>query len=142
MPRPLMLSLLVAGILSLQAIPTHALYTDAATLGANTFTTATLQPPTDLSATASCAGALQAKITLSWTATTSTFADGYDVYRSTTDGGPYTLIDHVDGLTTTETVDNGLSTGTTYHYVLQSTAQGWVSVNSTQASATTPVLCL
>lgn len=141
-PRAAMLPLLIAGLLSLQAIPTYALYSDAAPLGGNTFTTATLQPPTSLSATAGCSALLRGKITLSWTATTSTFADGYDVYRSTTNGGPYTKIDHVNGRTTTGYVNTGLNLATTYYYVLQSTAQSWISPNSNQAQATTPAVCL
>ncbi len=133
---------LLAGLLivGLSAGAASALFTDPGSVAANTFSTATLAPPTGLTATASCQGLLTARIVLSWTA--ATLADGYDVYRSTTSGGPYSLIAHVSGGSTTTYTNNNLSTGTTYYYVLQSTRNSWTSANSAQAQATTPVLCL
>ncbi|MEX2554053.1 MAG: hypothetical protein WEB06_00280 [Actinomycetota bacterium] len=137
-----------AGLVALLALlganvaTTAALFTDAPGVGSNALSTATLQPPTGLTATAGCQ-LLAPKITLNWTATTSVYADGYDVYRSTTNGGPYTLRAHVTGRTTvTYTDSSGLNTNTTYYYVLQSTANSWTSANSGQASAKTPLICL
>lgn len=124
------------------AASSSALFTDSPGIGSNAFSTATLQPPTGLSATAGCQF-LAPRITLNWTATPSTFADGYDVYRSTTNGGPYSAIAHVTGRTTTSYVDSsGLSLNTTYYYVLKSTAFSWSSGNSSQTSAKTPLICL
>ncbi|MGH2727903.1 MAG: hypothetical protein ACRDKS_13105 [Actinomycetota bacterium] len=117
-----------------------AFFTDSAPVGGNSFATATLQPPTGLAATASCQGLFTAKIVLSWTS--ASLADGYDVYRSTTNGGPYSNIAHVTGGSTTTYTNTNLNTGTTYYYVLRSTRNSWTSVNSSQAQATTPVLCL
>jgi hypothetical protein len=129
-------------LLGANAASTSAMFTDAPGVGSNALTTTTLQPPTGLSATAGCQ-TLAPKITLNWTATSSTFADGYDVYRSTTNGGPFTLRAHVTGRTTTTYTDtSGLNTNTTYYYVLQSTANSWRSVNSSQASAKTALICL
>lgn len=131
-----------AALLSGGAGVTHAMFSDAPTLAGNAFTSATLQPPTGLGATPGCQ-TLAPRIVLAWTATGSAFADGYDVYRATTSGGPYTLIRHVAGRTTTTYTDTGgLGLNTTYYYVLQSTAYGWTSLNSSQTSAKTPVLCL
>ena len=119
-----------------------ALFTDAPGVGSNAFSTATLQAPSGLSATAGCQF-LAPRITLNWTATSSTFADGYDVYRGTTSGGPYGSIAHVNGRTTTNYVDSsGLSLNTTYYYVIRSTAYVWSSAASNQASAKTPLICL
>lgn len=122
------------------AVPAYAQFGSNLSVAANSLSTATLQPGTDLSATASCDGADTAKITLDWTATSSSFADGYDVYRGSTDGGPYDNIGHVTGTTKTY-VDHGLTTNTTYFYVVQSTASNWTSINSNQAQATTPATC-
>jgi hypothetical protein len=137
-----------AGLVALLALlganvaTTAALFTDSPGVGSNALSTATLQPPTGLAATAGCQ-TLAPKITLNWTATSSTFADGYDVFRSTTNGGPYTLRAHVSGRTTTTyTETSGLNTNTTYYYVLRSTANSWDSVDSSQASAKTPLICL
>ena len=132
----------VAALVGAGVGATQALFTDVPPVGGNSFSSATLQPPTGLAATAGCQF-LAPRITLTWTATTSAFADGYDVYRSTTNGGPYSLIAHVNGRTTTSYVNSGgLSLSTTYYYVLRSTAYSWTSVNSSQASAKTPAICL
>jgi hypothetical protein len=131
-----------AVLLAAGAGVTRAMFTDAPPLGGNAFSSATLEAPTGLGATAGCQ-LLAPRIVLQWTATSSTFADGYDVYRATTSGGPYTLITHVAGRTTTTyTNTGGLSLNTTYYYVLKSTAYSWTSANSSQTSAKTPVVCL
>jgi trimeric autotransporter adhesin len=85
--------------------------------------------PTGLTATA--AGANQ--INLSWTA--SAGATGYNVYRSTTSGGPYTL---VGSSATTSFANTGLTCNTAYFYVVRATnSPTCESGNSTQATATT-----
>jgi hypothetical protein len=51
--------------------------------------TATLQPPTGTAAArGSCFPLLTIEVQVTWTATASTFADGYRVFRSGTSGGP------------------------------------------------------
>lgn len=124
-----------------RALPAGAVMGDAVAIGSNTFTTATLEAPSGPGATPACNGPTP-KVDLAWTATPSTFADGYDVYRATVSGGPYTSIAHVTGRTTVTYADvTGLLVNTTYFYVLQATASSWTSVNSAQAQATTPLLC-
>ncbi len=72
------------------------------------------------------------QVSLSWTA--SSGATSYDVKRSTTSGGPYSII--ADNITTTSHLNTGLTNGTTYYYVV-SAANGQVeSGNSSQVSAT------
>jgi hypothetical protein len=121
---------------------TQARFTDAPGLGSNSFSSATLQAPTGLAASGGCTALLAPKVTLTWTATSSTFADGYDVYRGTASGGPYSNIGHVVGRTTTTYTDTSVNLNRTYYYVLRSTAFSWTSANSAQASATTPLICL
>jgi cellulose 1,4-beta-cellobiosidase len=122
-------------------VPAIARFGAAQSIGANTISTATLEPATGLGATAACDGPGTAKVTLSWTATASSFADGSDVYRGSASGGPYTNIAHVTGRTTTTFADTGLTQTTTYYYVIQATANSWTSVNTAQAQATTPTGC-
>lgn len=136
--RRLLPSLLLASLSIAIAIPAYAQFGTSVGVSSNSLSTATLQPPTQLSASASCDGANTAKIALNWTATSSTFADGYDIYRSSADGGPHTKIDHATGRTTTTHTNLGLTTSTVYFYVVQSTASNWTSINSNQAQATTP----
>ena len=81
---------------------------------------------------------LSVEVDVTWTASSSIFADGYQVFRSANSGGPYTLIGTVAGRTTTTFTDADVTFLTTYHYVVQATRNLWRSVNSTQASVTTP----
>lgn len=102
--------------------------TDVQTV-ASSFSTETLDPPTNLNVS----GALLVK-TLTWTATVDTRATGYLVFRSTTSGGPYTQVATVTPRTTTTYVDVVVGLGTRY-YVLQSYYGSWTSTNSNQDSA-------
>lgn len=108
--------------------PVLALMTDAETV-ASTFSTETLDPPTNLDVT----GPLLVK-TLTWTATVDSRATGYIVLRSTVSGGPYSQIATVTPRTTTTYVDVVVGLGTRY-YVLQTYYGSWTSVNSNQDSA-------
>jgi fibronectin type 3 domain-containing protein len=72
------------------------------------------------------------RINLSWTA--STGATSYNVKQATVSGGPYTTI--ATGVTTTTYNNSGLTTGTTYYYVVSAVNAAGESPNSNQASAT------
>lgn len=105
--------------------------------------TATLAAPTSPAATRGlCVPAVSVQVLVTWVATTSTFADGYEVRRGTISGGPYTTVATVDSLTTSHT-DTGLAFSTTYHYVIRAKRHAWRSADSGQASVTTQnTLCL
>lgn len=107
---------------------TLALLGDTQTVAA-TFSTETLDPPTNLDATAT-AGLI---VDLTWTATVDVRATGYRVLRGTSDGGPYTEIATVTPRTTTSYTDLPLVPGT-YYYVLRTYYGSWTSVNSNQVS--------
>jgi fibronectin type 3 domain-containing protein len=72
------------------------------------------------------------RINLSWTA--SNGATSYNVKRATVSGGPYTTV--ASGVTTTAYNNSGLTSGTTYYYVVSAVNAVGESPNSTQASAT------
>lgn len=82
--------------------------------------------PTGLAATS---GNGQANLT--WSA--STGATGYSVKRGTTSGGAYTQLATV---ATTSYADTGVTTGTTYFYVVAAVNATGTSPNSSQASIT------
>jgi len=105
---------------------------------------ATLQPPTSVAASSSCRLLhLGPQVVLTWTATTSAFADGYAVLRSTTSGSGYSQIATVAGQSTATYADTTPALSTTYFYVVKATkGSTWTSVASNEASATTPLLCL
>lgn len=121
----------IAGLL-LGASPAFAIFTGSDSISANTLTTATLQPPTGLTATGSGASG----ITVDWVASASSFTTGYRVMRATTSGGPYTQV----GTTSSSVTDyqDPVAAGT-YYYVVQATVSNWTSVNSTQVSATSTI---
>ena len=73
------------------------------------------------------------QINLAWNASTN--ATGYKVKRSTTNGGPYTVV--ATGVATTNYSDTGLNSGETYYYVVSAVNSGGESTNSAQAGATT-----
>lgn len=91
----------------------------------------TLAPPTSFSATGG-----DAQVSLSWTG--SVGASGYQLRRSTVNGGPYVSITCPSS---TSYVDTGLNDGTTYFYVVSAAYtggpdSGGESADSSQASAT------
>lgn len=83
--------------------------------------------PTNLTATGG-----NAQVALAWTA--SAGAATYSAHRSTVSGGPYATI--ASGITGTSHVDNTVTNGTTYHYVVSAFNQNGESADSNQASAT------
>jgi hypothetical protein len=100
--------------------------TDAST---QSVATDTLNPPTSLAATGGTSASL------SWVATTDTYASGYEIWRSTVNGSGYALVGTATPRTATSATDSPGSLGT-YYYVLRSVFQNWRSLNSNQASAT------
>jgi hypothetical protein len=76
-------------------------------------------------------------VTLTWTASTSAVS-GYNVYRSTVSGGPYTKLNSSLIAATTYT-DSTVQASTTYFYVVTSVDSSNVeSANSTEVSVTVP----
>jgi hypothetical protein len=90
-------------------------------------------PPTGLVATA----VKSTEIDVDWSNNSEADLFGYDVYRSATSGGPYSLIH--GGTTASAYSDKSVSEFTTYYYVVRAIDRaGNESFNSAQASATTP----
>jgi fibronectin type 3 domain-containing protein len=104
--------------------------------GGLTITSNASNSPTNISLSGTGA-ATSYSTTLSWTASTSSVT-GYNVYRGTTSGGPYTkLTASVDS--NTSYADNSVQAGLTYYYVVTSVnSSGAESVYSNQVSATIP----
>jgi chitodextrinase len=90
--------------------------------------------PGGLNATATSSS----QINLSWTASSSSCAVTYDVFRSTTSGFvPSTKDQIASSVTGASFSDTGLAPSTTYFYLVEATNAGGASGPSNQASATT-----
>jgi hypothetical protein len=119
---------LAIALVLLSSSVASATFTKQKGVAANSFGAATLAPGTGLSAVNAGANG----ITLTWTASTSNFEDGYEILRGTVSGGPYTEVATTGlVLTYTDPVPVG-----TYFYVVRATGGNWTSINSAQASAT------
>jgi hypothetical protein len=91
--------------------------------------------PTSISLSGS--GVLAHTATLNWIASTSTVI-GYNIYRGTASGGPYSLVNS-SPIATTQYVDSGVLAGQTYYYVATAVASGNVeSTYSNQVTAVVP----
>jgi hypothetical protein len=79
-------------------------------------------------------------VSLSWTASTSSGVEGYNVYRGTGSGGESTTPLNSTPITATTYTDENVTAGTTYYYVVTAVATGGTtqSVDSNEASATVP----
>jgi hypothetical protein len=93
--------------------------------------------PGNISLSGTGVAPVQHSAALTWSASTSTVS-GYNVYRSTVSGGPYTMINSVlvAGLNYTDTT---VQSGTTYYYVTTAVdSSGSESLNSNEVAAAIP----
>jgi len=135
--RPLVV--IVAALASLWASSLAlAGFTASAGAGPMSVSSATLAPPTGVSAAQlNCRKNRPVRIGINWTKTVSAFATGVAVERTTTGGGPYTTIATLGKNRVTYTdADPALAYSTTYYYVVQSTYLNWTG-DSTEVSVTT-----
>ena len=117
------------------AVSTNGLYTAPPSAGTYTVT-ATVGNLTN-SATVTVGSPVQHTVTLTWAADASPVA-GYNVYRSTVSGGPYTRINNVLDAATNY-VDNSVLSGQTYYYVTTAVNSGGAeSTYSNQVVASVP----
>ena len=86
-------------------------------------------PPTGSASLTAVAG--DGLVILNWSASTN--AIGYNLKRSTTNGGPYTLV--ASGLTRLAMTNAGLMDGVMYYFVVTGTSVAGESANSIQAAA-------
>jgi len=109
--------------------------TSGAVTGSLQITSSASSTPTTV-ALSGTGGTIQHSVTISWAASSST-ASGYNVYRSSTSGGPYSKMNStlLTGLTYT---DSTVSAGATYYYVVTDVTSGTESGFSNQATAVVP----
>jgi hypothetical protein len=130
----LVLLALVSAVFLMLTVTSGAMFTSPTTNPSNQIATATLVAPTGVSATIQSNGGT---VRIAWTATSSIWASGHRVYRATSAGGPYSLIQQITGRTTV-TYDDIPGVGA-FFYVIRgyynTGGANWESVDSAQASA-------
>lgn len=133
---------LVASPLALLLIPgaAFAAFQHTTTAQSMTLSTLAVSPVTNLQATASCGPplSLQAKVVLTWTATTSARATSYEIRRRI-----IPLVATAVGtaaIGTNTYTDNTLPVGTTYGYVVRAYVGAWYA-DSSEVQVTTPAVC-
>jgi fibronectin type 3 domain-containing protein len=106
--------------------------------GTASFVSNATNSPATVSLSGSGVAPIQHSVDLSWTASTSIVV-GYNVYRGTQSGGPYTKINSSLNATTAYT-DSTVQSGTTYYYVVTAVdATNAESAYSNQAVAVIPI---
>jgi hypothetical protein len=98
--------------------------------------------PESVAARGECDGFFAYRVDLSWRPSASTDADGYEIFRGTSPGGPFELIAVVDGRGRVAHADRGLGSSTSFHYVVRTVRGDHRSPQSAEASAQTPFFCV
>lgn len=135
--QPLVVLATVAVLSAALTAAAHAQFTASAS-ESQQLATGTLSPATQpATAPGTCVPDVSDAVVVSWTATTSTWAEGYEVLRATSDTGPYTVVGSASGQPTTSYTDSGLPFGTTYHYQVRAKKHEWRSTSTATVSRTT-----
>ncbi len=132
--RALLCALVGVVIGVLQPAPALAANADTVTSSGNSFTGGTLAAPT-----APAAAVVGGTIKITWTATTSTWASGYQVSRATVSTGPFTQVAQVTPRTTVQYIDTANTPGVAYFYRLHAYYGTWVSADTATVNATVAV---
>lgn len=125
---------LVSAVMLMLTVSTGATFTAPTVNPSNQIATATLVAPTGVTAPVQSNGGT---VRVTWTATSSTWATGHRIYRATSAGGPFTMIQQIAGLTTV-TYDDVPGVGTFFYVVrgyYDTSGANWSSVDSAQATA-------
>jgi ASPM-SPD-2-Hydin domain-containing protein/BACON domain-containing protein/centrosomal CEP192-like protein len=119
---------------SVQFAPTAA-GTDS---GSVTVTSNTPNSPTMVATSGTGTAAVAHSVSLSWVASTSSTAVGYNIYRGSVSGGPYTVLNSTPQVSLSFT-DTSVLGGQTYYYVVTAVdATGTESVQSNEAAVIIP----
>jgi hypothetical protein len=131
MRRRTVAAVVVALLCGVPAQLSVASYADSVTSVGNSFVGGALAAPSTPAASAS-----SGNIKVTWVATATTWASGYQLLRATAASGPFAQIAQVTPRTTVSYTDTGVTPGVTYYYKLHSYYGGWVSPDTAVVSAT------
>jgi fibronectin type 3 domain-containing protein len=105
--------------------------------GSVTVTSSAANSPLVVTLSGAATAPVNHTITLSWTPSSSSY-EGFNIYRGTASGGPYTRV-AASTISSTTYTDAAVSSGHTYYYVAtQLDTTGTESAYSSEVSATIP----
>jgi hypothetical protein len=125
---------IVSAVLLMLNLSSTATFTAPTANPSNQVATATLSAPTGVSANVQSNGGT---VRIAWTPTSSSWASGHRVYRSTTSGSGYVQVSQIAGLATA-TFDDVPGTGSFYYVVrgyYDTNGANWDSASSAEAIA-------
>lgn len=139
--RPAWVAAAVGALLLVQGVASAGWSDGAAASGS--ISSATLAAPTSpATAPGVCVPLTADRIVVSWTASSSAWATGYEIARSATVGGSYSVVGTVSAPTVSY-ADGPLGFSTTYHYVVRATKGAWRSAATLEVTRTTrTALCV
>ncbi len=120
-----------------------AVFNKSTTGGPLTVASSTLAAPTQLTAVqVACHAGKSIEISLAWTATSSSYATGYVVERSTGSNGSYTVITTVP-ISKTSYTDNesSLAPSTVYYYRVSAAYHSWIATSTAASLKTSSKSC-
>ncbi|MHB8296446.1 MAG: signal peptidase I [Acidimicrobiales bacterium] len=131
------LSGIAAAIAAALTIPAWAMITGTAG-SAHSLSSASLAAPTNPNvALAACSPGGTDAATVTWTPTSSQWADGYLVMRADTPGAAGSIAAHLTGQATSSYTDVGLALSRTYYYSIEATKHAWTSTPTAEVAVTT-----
>lgn len=138
LPRIALVAGAVIGMTLLQPSVAKGAWASGVSSG-NTVASGTLAPPAGAtSVIGACVNNTAVAVDVSWTASASPFAGGYQILRGTKSTGPFTNIGSVTGRTTVTYRDWTVGFNKTVYYVVQSSTFSWLSPNSNVTTIRTP----
>lgn len=121
-------------------LPAWATFRSAAT-ASTSLASGTLAAPVSAAAVSSCLLTAR-RITVTWPASTSSFATGYAVLRRAGGAGAYAVVGTTAGRLSTTYQDTAVAGSTTYEYVVRATVAQWTADSPPSPSVGTSFLCL
>lgn len=139
--RPAWVAAAVGALLLVQGAASAGWSDGAAASGS--ISSATLAAPTSpATAAGQCVPLSADRIVVSWSASSSAWATGYEIARSATSGGPFSAVGTVNAPAVSYS-DGPLAFSTTYYYVVRATKDSWRSADTVEVTkATRTPLCV
>lgn len=118
------------------------LFTSSQAGGPQTISAGTIAAPSNVAAAqASCRVNKSPEVTVTWTASSTSYVTGYKVERATASGGPYAVVGSVSAGKTSYTDGESLGYSTVYYYRVSAFDGEWSATSATVSLKTLGKSC-